>query len=555
MGLFDNKSTPEEISESRKKAAVALAKIKQDSVDAFKKSASEVYAGQKLTKEEQAEMMAALDARLFQIYDERGAVTNTDVENAMKSVVDDVLGKTVSATEIKARNDIKEGLVGVDGIAGKVFKSKTSLVADVNRLLDLTQKPAPDFKYVKEVKKLQVMSNLQNAIGPVLNAEYKGNADEIAKQKQAALEATIKKILKAGTGGELSTDDPARPGEVEKVAKKMATDIIDTDTTMRTELTTFIDTQIIAPEAAKKKEAITKTETDATDALAADLAGKAADKLIPSAAAPLGGGGGVFDEKNKQAMVNTIKADIAAAVKVERATKDSIKADIIASADKAAKAAGVTTLPDDFNKIAEEMAAQALAAKGAIEAKTKADLKALEDAKNLTRKNIIAGVTDRVWPALMRQEVTADQRANLVKEAVADSVRGNGTLTADQQKKIDDFGGKLDGYLRNPVNTFKPGEANDFVVSTVRSAANGGSFMGGLSEIVGKAGTGTALGGGAGAVAALTLNKQLGWFGSTLVAAGLTSAGLAYDNGLFNGKPGNTPGPKPDDKGAPAAAK
>jgi phenylpyruvate tautomerase PptA (4-oxalocrotonate tautomerase family) len=399
------------------------------------------------------------------------------------------------------------------------------------------------------------MAGLKASVAEVLNKEYKADpkatdlAKSISYQKKKALAASIEATLvdSLGTNTKLN---------LKASAESLADQIVNADDALTNDMNKFIDSKAedildTTTNQGKLKEAeVAAEQTSKANELAS------ATKIIAALKLPEN-----TDDKAKKALVDALTPkmkDLLQKVDTKvitddaskKAAIDALKTQIIASV----KAAD-PKLPEISDKDAQDIATQAIDSKIATEAKKAADIKAVADGKDATRKAILKGAREKAWPEMLRQDVPPAQKLEFVRAVMADSVRGDGTLSPDQIKRVNFAASKLAIY----ADVYKPEEGQDIptkhatALESLRSAAGvEGDFFKNF-----KVSTGTAVGGGAGAALGLLVADTKSTWGiakGALAALAGAGIGAAYDNGLFdNMVAGKTPtGGGPGGKNGPA---
>ena len=242
------------------------------------------------------------------------------------------------------------------------------------------------------------------------------------------------------------------------------------------------------------------------------------------------------DELKKETLEASIKQTLTAATggKLKndvQATAETLATDILAR-DAALRTEMAKFLDD--NGITggknEEVKKRIAEAKGDTEI-----LAVIDVEEKVRRDGIIASVSERVWPEMMRQDVPNGKKVDYVKAVIADSIRGEGTLTAEQQKKIDAAASRLSAVANFDPYKSENGQIpanHQFIVDAVKRSTGSGWSLAGVNV-----GTGAAIGTGVGAALGLAVgDTQTTWgmikgLGAAAIGAGI---GVAYDNGAFD---------------------
>ncbi len=193
------------------------------------------------------------------------------------------------------------------------------------------------------------------------------------------------------------------------------------------------------------------------------------------------------------------------------------------------------TFAADANALAEEAVKQT----ALIKATRNSEVKRLDDAEKVVRDEVMKKAVGAVWPEMLRSTVPEGEKVKLVTSAVADAVRGEGTLSADQVTKIKALGEKLTdsvklGGFQQVNGAISANHAT--LIDNVRGAAGS---KGAFSNV--KVGLVTA--GAVGSAALVGLGTEMStWKKVTLGAAAIGGA-FAYENGMLDGlfKPSGTP--------------
>ena len=491
----------------------------------------DVFKTQNLSDEEKQAARDRLDIRLKQIYDPRAitAVTDAEAKDAVRKIVDSVLPANDDPEKVGERTAL---IAKSEAAVDKVFGKRDDLVEKVSTVLDGVSKLSPEFETVKDAKKLQVMAGLQAQIPEILSREFKDEAPpgkSADDQKKAALEEAIKETLLAATGGK-------NKAKADATAKEMATSIFNRDQAMRTELTTFMKDNKIGSDT-EKKTTTEKTASDELDKLAADVATKAVDGMPVDAAL------GILDPQ-RETLKASVKDAVATVLKDDKVKLEELKTKISSAVAEtiSMSAPATATVPeslfDEANVLAEEAAKQT----ALIKATRNSEVKRLDDAEKKARDTVMTGAVSSVWPEMLRSNVPADKKVQFVTSAVADAVRGEGTLSADQVTKIKALSVKLtqaqqDDGFKQENGAISANHAA--LIDNVRGAAGS---KGAFSNV--KVGLVTA--GAVGGAALVGLGTEMStWKKVTLGAAAIGGA-LAWENGAFDKigdmfKPNGTP--------------